>query len=184
MLAHSLKFVLPRMTAPAARSFCATIESFGGLEPTSASDPAVVIMRSAVAMLSLIRMGMPCNGPLGPLPLRSRSRSSAMEAASGFISMMAFTVRLSMSSMRAVYFSTRDFAVNLPDFIPSCSSGMVISSSSNGLTSGAEDSATRETSRAELNAGRKATAADAVRVSCRNPRRDEPDLDEGISVQR
>ena len=51
--------------------------------------------------------------------------------------MIAFTAgpRLSISSMRAEYFSTSDRAVNLPDFIPSCSSEIVISSSSNGLTS-------------------------------------------------
>ena len=182
MLAHSLKLVLPRITAPAARNFCATIESFGGLDPTSASDPAVVIMRSTVAMLSLINTGIPCRGPLGPFVLRSRSRSSAMETASGFISIIAFTVRLSMSSMRAVYFSTSDLAVNLPDFIPSCNSEMVISSRSNGFTSAAEDSAAREISRAELNAGRKATVAEATRVVCRNPRRDEPEL-ERMSVQ-
>ena len=36
-------------------------------EPTSASDPAVVCMRSAVSMLSLIRTGMPCSGPRAPL---------------------------------------------------------------------------------------------------------------------
>src|SRR6185295_13845626 len=49
-LAHSLRFVLPMMSAPAARSRSATTESRGATEPTSASDPAVVIMRSAVAM--------------------------------------------------------------------------------------------------------------------------------------
>ena len=66
MLAHSLRLVLPRMTAPASRSFCATKESFAGCEPTSASDPAVVCMRSAVSMLSLISTGMPCSGPRAP----------------------------------------------------------------------------------------------------------------------
>src|SRR5579863_5316745 len=55
MLAHSLRLVLPRITAPPARNFCATKESFGGLEPTSASDPAVVNILSAVSMLSLMR---------------------------------------------------------------------------------------------------------------------------------
>src|SRR3954468_13415871 len=44
--AHSLRFVLPRMTAPAALSFCATKESRGAIDPSSASEPAVVIMRS------------------------------------------------------------------------------------------------------------------------------------------
>src|SRR5450631_248267 len=71
MFAHSLRLVLPRMTAPAARSFCATKESFSGLDPTRASEPAVVIMRSAVSMLSLISTGIPCSGPRGPLALRS-----------------------------------------------------------------------------------------------------------------
>src|SRR5229473_2831133 len=46
MFAHSLRFVLPRMTAPASRSLRATPESCAGREPTRASDPAVVCMRS------------------------------------------------------------------------------------------------------------------------------------------
>src|SRR5215468_802855 len=58
-LAHSLRFVLPRMTAPAVRRRCTRNASPGGRAPRSASDPAVVSMRSAVAMLSLIRIGMP-----------------------------------------------------------------------------------------------------------------------------
>src|SRR5262249_47588845 len=61
--AHSLRFVLPRITAPASRRRWTTKASFGGFDPASASDPAVVIMRSAVAMLSLIRIGMPWSGP-------------------------------------------------------------------------------------------------------------------------
>src|SRR5579864_2760590 len=52
IFAHSLKFVFPKITAPAARNFFAMNASFGGFEPTSASDPAVVCIRSAVAMLS------------------------------------------------------------------------------------------------------------------------------------
>src|SRR5215213_7685457 len=47
-LAHSLRFVLPRMTAPAWRRRSARNASLGGLTPASASEPAVVIMRSAV----------------------------------------------------------------------------------------------------------------------------------------
>ena len=43
----------------------------GAIEPSSASEPAVVIMRSAVSMLSLIRTGMPCSGPRGPFSRRS-----------------------------------------------------------------------------------------------------------------
>src|SRR4029077_20378226 len=84
--AHSLRFVLPKITAPASRSLCATPESFAGVQPRSAREPAVVIIRSAVPMLSLTRTGMPCIGPRGPLALRSASRDSAMETASGFTS--------------------------------------------------------------------------------------------------
>src|SRR5439155_12258322 len=58
MFAHSLKLVLPRITAPASRSFRATPESCDGLDPTSASEPAVVCILSAVSMLSLINTGI------------------------------------------------------------------------------------------------------------------------------
>ena len=75
------------MTAPAARSRSATNESRGALAPTRASEPAVVSMRSAVAMLSLISTGMPCSGPRGPLALRSASSASAIATASGLTSM-------------------------------------------------------------------------------------------------
>src|SRR5882672_12723612 len=54
--AHSLRFVLPRITAPASRSRRTMNASFGGFAPTSAADPAVVAIRSAVAMLSLRRI--------------------------------------------------------------------------------------------------------------------------------
>src|SRR6266581_3994417 len=56
-LAHSLRLVLPRITAPAWRSRSTTNASFDGFALSSASEPAVVIIRSAVAMLSLIRIG-------------------------------------------------------------------------------------------------------------------------------
>src|SRR5436189_4153778 len=62
-LAHSLRFVLPRITAPAARNFFATVASCKGIDPPSAKDPAVVVIRSWVSMLSLISTGTPCNGP-------------------------------------------------------------------------------------------------------------------------
>src|SRR6266851_4106814 len=156
MLAHSLRLVLPRMTAPAARNLCATQESFGGLEPTRANEPAVVIILSAVSMLSLINTGMPCNGPRGPLALRSRSSESAIATASGLSSRTLLMAGpcLSISSMRAVYLSTSERAVNLPDFIPSCRSAIVISSSSKDLTSVAGRlEALEEMSRAAPSAG-------------------------------
>jgi hypothetical protein len=42
--AHSLRFVLPRITAPASRSRETMNASFGGLTFASASEPAVVII--------------------------------------------------------------------------------------------------------------------------------------------
>src|SRR5690349_22072735 len=63
ILAHSLRFVFPRITAPAARSLPTTKESVFGFDPTSARDPAVVIILSAVSRLSFIRIGIPCRGP-------------------------------------------------------------------------------------------------------------------------
>src|SRR5450756_255761 len=61
--AHSLRFVFPRRIAPAALSFAAMNASWSGIDPASASDPAVVVIRSAVSMLSLSRIGIPCRGP-------------------------------------------------------------------------------------------------------------------------
>src|ERR1700760_2056098 len=61
--AHSLRFVLPRITAPASRRRETMNASLGGFTPSSANEPAVVIIRSAVAMLSLISTGMPWSGP-------------------------------------------------------------------------------------------------------------------------
>src|SRR5881296_3723889 len=52
MFAHSDRFVLPRMTAPAARRRATSGASRGGVTPASAREPAVVIIRSMVAMLS------------------------------------------------------------------------------------------------------------------------------------
>ncbi len=63
MFAHSLRFVLPRMTAPAARKRVTSAASARGLQSRSAREPAVVCIPSAVSMLSLIRRGRPCSGP-------------------------------------------------------------------------------------------------------------------------
>src|SRR5882757_8574479 len=43
-LAHSLKFVLPKITAPAARRRCTSGASLGAYQPCRASDPAVDII--------------------------------------------------------------------------------------------------------------------------------------------
>src|SRR2546421_2718311 len=65
-LAHSLRVVFPRMTAPAARSRAATVESWAGGAPTSPSEPAADCIPSWVSMLSLRRTGIPCSGPRAP----------------------------------------------------------------------------------------------------------------------
>ena len=70
--AHSLRFVLPRITAPASRRRSTTNASRAATEPSSASDPAVVVIRSAVSMLSLMTTGMPCSGHAGPSPCAPR----------------------------------------------------------------------------------------------------------------
>src|ERR1022692_3831610 len=175
MLAHSLRLVLPRITAPAARSFSATNESFDGLEPTRASEPAVVIILSAVSMLSLIRTGTPCSGPRGPFALRSSSSCPAMERASGFssITLLIAGPCLSISSIREVYFSTRERAVNLPDFIPSCRSVIVNSSSSKDLIpeAGTSDSVSRAASRPGGESGANDAAALPTTVALRKVRR-------------
>ena len=53
------------------RNCDATKASRGACDPSSASEPAVVFMRSPVSMLSLIRSGMPCSGPRAPFAWRS-----------------------------------------------------------------------------------------------------------------
>src|SRR5215470_2910714 len=64
--AHSERFVLPRITAPPARSFAATVESLFAGAPLSAKEPASVCILSPVSMLSLSRIGMPSSGPFLP----------------------------------------------------------------------------------------------------------------------
>src|SRR5256885_6588664 len=49
--AHSLRLVLPRITAPALRRRSTMNASFGGFAPASASEPAVVIILSAGAVV-------------------------------------------------------------------------------------------------------------------------------------
>ena len=80
--------------------------SSGGRASTSASEPAVVCMRSAVSMLSLISTGMPCSGPRGPFALRSLSNASAISRASGLnsITLLRAGPFWSTASMRALVF--------------------------------------------------------------------------------
>jgi len=84
--AHSERFALPRSTAPAARSRSTRNASRGGVTPASASEPAVLCIRSRVATLSFTSTGMPCSGPRGPFALRSASSAAACPSASGLAS--------------------------------------------------------------------------------------------------
>ena len=85
-LAHSLRLALPRITAPASRSAAATVASRAGRDPSRASEPAVVCMRSAVSILSFNKMGMPCSGPRTRPAARSESSRAAIASASGLVS--------------------------------------------------------------------------------------------------
>src|SRR2546426_6694789 len=62
--AHSERFALPSSTAPAARSRSTRKASRGGVTPESASDPAVLCIRSRVATRSeehTSELQSPCN---------------------------------------------------------------------------------------------------------------------------
>src|SRR5712671_4253616 len=74
-LAHSLRLVLPRISAPASRSLRTMKASRAGLDPRRASDPAVVRIPSAVSMLSFSSIGTP-NSRRFRLPAESSSRAS------------------------------------------------------------------------------------------------------------
>src|SRR5439155_13478710 len=88
-LAHSERFVLPRITAPPARRLAATVESCAGGAPCSANEPAVVCILSPVSMLALSSTGMPCRGPSTWPCLRRASAWRAIASASGLSSMTA-----------------------------------------------------------------------------------------------
>src|SRR5205809_5510422 len=74
-LANSVRVAFPRMMAPARRSFRVMNASFAGMDPPSATDPAVVGM-SAVSMLSLRMSGTPNKGFLR----RSEEHTSELQS--------------------------------------------------------------------------------------------------------
>ena len=128
-LAHSLRLVLPRITAPASRSRSTTNASRGAGTCSSANEPALVLMRSRVATLSFSRTGMPCSGPRTWPALRSRSRSAAMASASGLTSMtdaMRGPLR-SIASMRARQAAASVRPVSRPASMRARSASIVVS---------------------------------------------------------
>src|ERR1700730_3939214 len=139
--AHSDRFALPRRTAPASRSRRATNASAAGIDPSSASEPAVVVIRSAVPMLSFKRIGTPWSGPRTRPARRSASRVSAIAIASGLTSRTDRNSgpRRSSASIRARYFAVSERALSAPDSIFFCRSAKVASSSSKGKAVGGEE---------------------------------------------
>src|SRR5437660_9493102 len=89
--AHSERLVLPRITAPPARRFAATVESCRAGLPNNANEPAVVCILSCVSMLSLINTGIPCSGPSTLPCLRSSSPCCATANPAQLHSMLEFT---------------------------------------------------------------------------------------------
>src|SRR5258708_3080201 len=128
-LAHSPRFVFPRMTAPPARRLAATVESVSAGFPTSANEPAVVCIMSPVSTLSLSSTGIPCKGPSTMPCLRSRSACRAISSASGFNSITELTPGplWSSATMRAMYSLVSSADVSLPDAISAWSWATVAS---------------------------------------------------------
>ncbi len=71
-IANSSMFVLPSTTRPAACSSRTTVASYGGTQPCSIRDPAVV-GRPFVVSTSLTPMGTPASGPRSAPAARSAS---------------------------------------------------------------------------------------------------------------
>ena len=113
--AHSLRFVLPRITAPAPRSRVTRKASCFGRFSASASEPAE-LTRPATSTLSLIRTGRPCSGPRIRPALRSASSAAASARARGLSSITAFSAgpASSTAAMRSRYACVKSLDVSLP----------------------------------------------------------------------
>ena len=84
----SVRLVLPRMIAPAARRRSTTNASCAGWTSFSAID-APVVGRSDVLYASFSTTGMPCSGLRRPFVRRSSSSARAVASAFGFMLMNA-----------------------------------------------------------------------------------------------
>ena len=123
ILAHSLKLVLPKITAPAARKRAMNGASRLVILPASASDPAVVAMGPATSTLSFTKMGMPCIGPRYVPARNSASIARAWSSASGKVAMTAFSVGplSSTAAIRARYAAVIASLFSVPSSTPSAS---------------------------------------------------------------
>jgi len=127
---HSESSPLPSSTAPAARSRSTRNASRGGVTPASASEPAVLCIRSRVATLSFTSTGMPCAARAAfGLALEHRARWPAPARRVASRTARSAGPLRSSSSIRWRYAVTSERAVYFPDWRPACSPAMVASSS-------------------------------------------------------
>src|SRR5262245_4515676 len=126
--------VLAMMIAPASRRFFVSVASYGTIRFSNASAPPVVRM-SVVWTLSFGAIGMPCSGPRIRRNRRSRSRSSAISIAFGFTVIAAWS-RSSYVAIRIRYCRTISTDVTRPCSRAARISGIVASTTENGLTCG------------------------------------------------
>ena len=113
--AYSDRPSLPRITAPAARSFLTMPESVSGNELRSEKLPADVYIPFA-STRSLSRIGRPCAGPRTCPSRRSLSSSAASCNASWLSCVTAFNPgpRLFNAAMRAMYWRVSSTDVSSP----------------------------------------------------------------------
>ncbi len=104
-IAYSVDTVVPRITAPAARSRATTGASRVGTRSSWIEVPQAQC-RFATSMISFTATGTPCNAPRRSLGVRSRARASA-SAASGATRSRKARTRGSDDAMRARHADTR-----------------------------------------------------------------------------
>ena len=112
---------LAMMTTPAARSCLTTNASRAAMDPSSAREPAVVVIRSAVSICPLMTIGIPCRGPREPFDFRSASSASAIASASGLVSLIERNAGPPRSVRRCVSGRARPVAwrcIDPPPFRP------------------------------------------------------------------
>ena len=129
-LAHSLRFVLPKTTAPAFRRFATTVESVSAGVPTRAREPAADCILSWVSILSFRRIGIPMRGPRKVPALLCESSCEAMDVASGLVWSMELRKGplASMAVIRERYMLTRLRELSVPAIIWACNWAIVASS--------------------------------------------------------
>ena len=99
-IANSSRLVLPTSTAPAARSRCTTVASYGGRHPSRMRDEHVV-GSPRVVRLSLIAIGTPASGPGSSPRATAASTSLAARRASSARTRLNAWISDSRASTRA-----------------------------------------------------------------------------------